>query len=395
MRRVAVIMVVALFLITSCGAVTAEAPPPVPPVVQVSPAFDLRRAPTDKGLLVRARGGILTRVVAHAGGRAVPGRLNATHTTWRSDWTLKPGAEYTVTVTAAPPGGPPTVTMGRFRTRPAEHTFGLASAVPLPGETVGVGMPIILDFDTPVRDKAAVERALEVGTATPVEGAWHWTSDTQIVYRPRVYWTPRQQVTVTAHLAGVRSAPGVTGTADRTFAFTVGREQTSTIDTRTHQMEVRRDDRIVQRMAISAGMATTREYTTTSGVHLTMDKGNPVRMISPGRVKGEPGYYDVLIDHAVRISDSGEYVHAKDNLWAQGTSNVSHGCINARPDQAAWFYAGTLRGDPVTINGTDRELAWDNGWGYWQLPWDRWLVGSALADPREKLSTPTSPLPQQ
>jgi len=206
-------------------------------------------------------------------------------------------------------------------------------------------------------------------------------SDTRAIYRTRAFWEPEQQVTVTAHLTGVRMAPGVYGLTDRTFAFKVGREQTTSIDTRTHQMVVRRGGRVAQRMAISAGMATTREYTTTSGVHLTMDKGDPVRMISPGRKKGEPGFYDVMIDHAVRISNSGEYVHAKNNLWAQGYANVSHGCVNARPDQAAWFFAHSLRGDPVTITGTSRELAWDNGWGFWQLPWDKWRQGSALYDP--------------
>ncbi|MFC7592383.1 L,D-transpeptidase [Nonomuraea antimicrobica] len=98
----------------------------------------------------------------------------------------------------------------------------------------------------------------------------------------------------------------------------------------------------------------------------------------PGREKGEPGYYDMMIDHAVRISNSGEYVHAKDNVWAQGRANVSHGCINARPDQAAWFYESSLRGDPIAIVGTDRRLEWDNGWGFWQLPWEKWRQGSAL-----------------
>lgn len=88
----------------------------------------------------------------------------------------------------------------------------------------------------------------------------------------------------------------------------------------------------------------------------------------------------MMIDHAVRISNSGEYVHAKDNVWAQGRANVSHGCINSRPDQAAWFYATSLRGDPVTITGTDRPLEWNNGWGFWQLPWEKWRLGSALAE---------------
>jgi len=373
LRRAATIRLAALLALAG-GCSTPPAPPPPPPAVRVFPPLGAERARPDLGLVVRARGGPLERVDARTGGVPVRGSLDTAGTTWRSHWALKPGADYTVTVTAAGR----TVTQGRFRTRPARRTLQVAATAPLPGETVGVGMPVILDFDTPVRDKAAVERALEVRAGRPVEGAWRWIGDTRVVYRTRRFWPARQQVTVTAHLAGVRAAPGLHGTTDRTFAFTVGRDQTSEIDTRTHRMTVRRDGRAVQHMAISAGMATTREYTTTSGVHLTMDKGHPVRMISPGRAEGDPGYYDVMIDHAVRISDSGEYVHAKDNVWVQGRRNVSHGCVNARPDQAAWFYRHSLRGDPVVITGTDRPLEWDNGWGFWQLPWEKWRAGSAL-----------------
>ncbi|MFI7232423.1 Ig-like domain-containing protein [Nonomuraea angiospora] len=379
MRRAVLTCVAFLLLVCGCSSAPARAPS-APPVVRVWPAFDTKRARTDRGLVVRARGGTLSQVLVSEGGEQVPGRLDGSHTTWRSAWTLKPAAEYSVAVTATGALGPATVAVGRFHTRPAVRTFQVAATAPLPGETVGAGMPVIIDFDAPVEDKAAVERALEVQAETPVEGAWRWTSDTQVIYRTRRFWPPHQQVTVTAHLAGVRAGGGVYGATDSTFAFTVGRRQTSTIDTRTHQMVVRRDGEIAQRMAISAGMATTPEYTTTSGIHLTMDKGNPVRMISPGRVKGDPGYYDMLIDHAVRISNSGEYVHAKDNVWAQGRANVSHGCINARPDQAAWFYDTSLRGDPVTIVGTDRELGWDNGWGFWQLSWEKWRQGSALVE---------------
>ncbi|MFG1948864.1 Ig-like domain-containing protein [Nonomuraea sp. NPDC048826] len=375
LRRAATISLAACLVAAGgCGAVTPQAPPPRPPAVTVSPPLGADRARPDLGLVVRAQGGPLHRVVVHADGVPVRGGLDAARTTWRSQWALRPGAEYTVAVTAAGR----TVAAGRFRTRAAERTFQLAATAPLPGETVGVGMPVVLDFDAPVRDRAAVERALEVRAEKPVEGAWRWIGDTRVVYRTRRFWPARQQVTVTAHLAGTRSAPGVYGTTDRTFAFTVGRHQASRIDTRAHRMTVHRDGRPAQDMAISAGMATTREYTTTSGVHLTMEKGHPVRMVSPGRAEGDPGYYDVMIDHAVRISDSGEYVHAKDNVWAQGRRNVSHGCVNARPDQAAWFYTHSLRGDPVVITGTDRALEWDNGWGFWQLSWEKWREGSAL-----------------
>ncbi|TDD42226.1 hypothetical protein E1286_31200 [Nonomuraea terrae] len=378
MRR-AVLFCVALaafVLACGCGSVTAETPA-TPPVVRVWPPFDSVQARTDRGLVVTAQGGTLSQVLVTQGGEPVPGRLDPSRTTWRTDWTLKPASEYTVTATAVREGVPAAVTMGRVRTRPLPRTFRVAATTPLPGETVGIGMPIILDFDRAVPDRAAVERALEVTAARPVEGAWRWVGDTRVVYRPRAYWAPRQTVTVTAHLAGLR-AGGLYGGADTTFSFTVGRHQISTVDTKTHQMVVTRDGEPVQRMPISAGMATTREYTTTSGVHLTMEKGNPVRMISPGREEGEPGYYDLMIDHAVRISDSGEYVHAKDNVWAQGRENVSHGCVNAGPGRAAWFYENSLRGDPVVITGTDRPLAWDNGWGFWQLSWEKWRQGSAL-----------------
>ncbi|MEU7001002.1 Ig-like domain-containing protein [Nonomuraea sp. NPDC046570] len=385
MRRVAAGPLVALLLVPGCSSVKATAPVAPPPVITVSPAFDSVRARTEDGLVVKAGGGTLTRVVATGRGTTVEGRLDPTGTTWRSTWTLVPGTEYTVTATARRPGAPEAMAVGRFRTRAATQTVGIASISPLPGEVVGVGAPIIVTFDGAVSDKAAVERTLEVRAAKPVEGAWRWMSDSQVVYRTRRYWPSRQTVTLTAHLAGVRAATGVYGAADHRLTFAIGRRQTSTIDTATKQMLVRRDGRVVQRMAISAGMATTREYTTTSGVHLTMEKGNPVRMVSPGRRKGEPGFYDLLIDHAVRISNSGEYVHAKDNLWAQGRANVSHGCVNARPDQAAWFYASSLRGDPVTITGTARTLAWDNGWGFWQLPWAKWVTGSALRSGEQTL----------
>ncbi|MFC4060828.1 Ig-like domain-containing protein [Planomonospora corallina] len=348
------------------------------PVITIDPQPGSRQAPTGRGLVVRTAGGALTGVAAYADGDPVPGRFEAGRTVWRSDHALVPGRDYAVSVTATGPGGARTSTTGVFRTFTPEKTFKITSVTPSPGETVGVGMPIIVDFDTPVRDKASVERALAVRTDVPVEGAWHWAGDTRVIYRPRHYWPSGLKVDFAAHLAGVRAAKDVYGTAGHGVRFTVGRSQTSVINTRTHKMVVERDGKVVQRMAISAGMATTREYTTTSGVHLTMDKANPVRMISPNRRKGDPGYYDVMIDHAVRISNSGEYVHAKDNVWAQGRVNVSHGCVNARPDQAKWFYDTSLRGDPVLIRGTDRELEWDNGWGYWQLSWPEWLAGSAL-----------------
>jgi hypothetical protein len=96
----------------------------------------------------------------------------------------------------------------------------------------------------------------------------------------------------------------------------------------------------------------------------------------------DPRYYKLTVFDAVQISSSGEYVHSAPwSLWAQGNLNVSHGCVNVSPAFAEWFYDLSQRGDIVTVTGTDRELEWNNGYGYWQMPWRQWLEGSALKNP--------------
>jgi lipoprotein-anchoring transpeptidase ErfK/SrfK len=34
---------------------------------------------------------------------------------------------------------------------------------------------------------------------------------------------------------------------------------------------------------------------------------------------------------------------------SQGNSNVSHGCINLSPDNAAWYYDNVSIGDPIIV----------------------------------------------
>src|SRR5262249_24475196 len=69
------------------------------------------------------------------------------------------------------------------------------------------------------------------------------------------------------------------------------------------------------------------------------------------------------------ISGSGEYMHqSPGGLWCLGHQNCSHGCVRMTADGAAWWPRTAYRGDPVTITGTPRVLAWDNGWGYSQPP---------------------------
>ncbi|MFI6742539.1 Ig-like domain-containing protein [Nonomuraea sp. NPDC050451] len=347
---------------------------PQAPTVKISPAEGSGKVNPEKKIVVTADGGALDNVTVEASGEQIEGKYNTDKTKWVSKTALKPSTDYTVNATAGA-----TTATSTFTTAKPERALQIADVTPhAKGETIGVGAPIIVTFNQPVTSKAAIERALEVEAEKPVTGAWRWINDTVAIYRTAKYWPAHQKVTLNARITGIKGGDGLYGVKDYTATLKIGAKQISKVDTKKHMMYVYKDGKRVQTMRISAGMATTREYTTTSGIHLTMERGNPVRMISPGRKKGDPGYYDVMIDHAVRISNSGEYVHAKDNVWAQGVRNVSHGCLNARPDQAKWFYDNFQRGDVVDITGTTRELEWNNGWGFWQLPFKEWKKGSAL-----------------
>ncbi|MFI6793209.1 Ig-like domain-containing protein [Nonomuraea sp. NPDC050383] len=349
---------------------------PQAPTITISPAEGSAKVSPDKKIVITASGGTLDEITVQAGKSddEITGTYNADKTRWVSKGTLKPSTGYTVSAKSGV-----TTATSAFTTIKPERELQVADVTPnAKGETLGVGAPIIVTFNQPVTQKAAIERALTVKAEKPVKGAWRWINDTVVIYRTATYWPAHQKVTFTADIEGVKAGKGTYGVKDYTANLKIGAKVISKVDTKKHMMYVYKDGKRVQTMRISAGMATTREYTTTSGVHLTMERGNPVRMISPGRKKGDPGYYDVMINHAVRISNSGEYVHAKDNVWAQGVRNVSHGCVNARPDQARWFYSTMQRGDVVDITGTNRELEWNNGWGFWQMPFSQWKKGSAL-----------------
>ncbi|MEZ0070938.1 Ig-like domain-containing protein [Planotetraspora sp. GP83] len=361
------------------GSGDTAAPTPAGPSIKISPVKGSAKVRPDKSVVVTAANGSLEEVTVQAGGEPVEGEFDSAHSKWTSKQPLKPSTTYTVSAKASGAGGPTTAT-SQFSTLKPKYELAVADVTPgVKGETVGVGMPIMVTFNQAVTDKAAVEQALEIEAEKPVTGAWRWINDRLVMYRTAKYWPAHQKVTFTAHLAGVHGGKDMYGTEDHTTTMKIGAAWISTVNTKTHMMVVKRDGKTVRTMKISAGKATTREYTTTSGVHLTMERGNPVTMISPGKKEGDPGYYKEIVNYAVRISNSGEYVHSAPwSVGSQGRANVSHGCVNARPDQAKWFYDNFHRGDVVKIVGTTRILEWNNGWGFWQMPFKQWKKGSAL-----------------
>ena len=105
-----------------------------------------------------------------------------------------------------------------------------------------------------------------------------------------------------------------------------------------------------------------------------MGSDDSVWMTSPNIKPGQPGYYHELVYDDVQMSDSGEYMHqSPGGLWCLGHENCSHACVRMTAAGAFWWRHTAYRGDPVTITGTPRVLAWDNGWSYWQKSWSAWL----------------------
>ena len=358
----------------------------------IAPANGAKKVRPDKGVQVTAAGGVLDQVSVQSGGRAVEGVLAPDKKSWRTKWTLKPGTTYTVTATAKNAGGKVTTQTSKFTTMKASSSVQVSDVTPSARETTGVGMPIMVNFDSPITNKAAVERALEVRSTRPVEGAWNWMTSQQVVFRTRTYWPAHTSVTLVAHMAGVRVSSKVYGTKDFTRTFKIGASHITKVNLKTDKSKVYVEGKLAKTIPVSGGMgggdSHGNDFRTTSGVHLAMGKMPQVWMTSPNIKKGEPGYYHELVLNDVQISNSGEYLHrSPGEFGCLGHSNCSHGCVRQTVAGARWFYNLSMRGDVISISGTSRKLEWNNGWGYYQMPWKTWIKGSAFKKPVMTVAT--------
>ena len=214
-------------------------------------------------------------------------------------------------------------------------------------QTFGVGMPVILTFSHPIKNRAVVERSLQLRTSRPVIGAWYWDGNETLYFRPQNYWPAHTTVTLDAHLNGVEGAPGVYDRRDLTQTFRIGRSLIVTASTITHRMHVYRNGHLRYTWPISTGRP---GDDTPDGTYLTIDKGNPVLMTGPG--------YSLEVPWAVRFTWTGDFLH--DAYWSvgeQGLVNVSHGCVNMAPANAETYYQIENPGDPVTITGSPRPAS--------------------------------------
>jgi lipoprotein-anchoring transpeptidase ErfK/SrfK len=233
----------------------------------------------------------------------------------------------------------------------------------------------MLIFSQPITNKAAVERSLELTTSKPVIGAWYWDGDEHLDFRPRDYWPAYTTVSFDGHLNGVEGAKGVYGNADLTQTFEIGRSLVAVASTTTHFTQIYLNGERIYQWPVSTGRSS---LPTPDGTYVSVQKNNPVRMIGGG-APGSAGYYNELVYYAVRFTFSGDYYHSAPwSVVDQGTTNVSHGCVNLPPADAETYYNMSIPGDPITVTNSTAAGKWDDGWTEWFLPWSQYLQGSAL-----------------
>jgi lipoprotein-anchoring transpeptidase ErfK/SrfK len=351
---------------------TSTTPPPPPAKVAIAPGGGQNIDPGTP-ITVTASGGKVTDVEI-SGGDHVTGRLSADNKTWTSEGTLNVSQTYTVTATATNAAGKTTSSSSTFTTltpTSVEHTHIFEGE----NDTYGVGMPIMLTFDKPVVNKAAVEQALQLTTSQPVVGAWAWADDKHVDFRPREYWPANTKVSFAGHLNGVQVSPGVYGAAELTQTFTIGDALVVVAGAANHRMQVYRNGALQYDWPISTGKP---GHDTPNGTYLTIEKGNPVEMKPSDIAPGAPGYYDLKVPWSVRFTWSGDYLH--DAYWSvgqQGSQDVSHGCVNMSPEAAQAYYQEELPGDPVTITGSPLAGTPGDGWTDWFDNWGTLLGKSA------------------
>lgn len=339
--------------------------------------------PVDTAVSVTASNGTLTSVSFQAAdGTTLEGAMNAARTSWTAGEFLDPGVRYTVHSQAVNTDGKRTTSTTAFTTADLtldQQTY--PSVSPVAGETMGIGMPVIVTFDVPVTDHEAFEKRMSVTSAPAQNGSWHWISDQEVHWRPQTYWQSGTEVSVDLALNGVDAGEGIYGQLDRHIDFSIGEAVLIKANVSTDQMQVLVDGKVARTIPITGGKP--GGFQTRSGIKVISEKYLVKRMnsatvgIDPN---GPEGYNIPDVRFAMRVTNSGEFLHAAPwSVYAQGHYNVSHGCVGMSLKNAAWLYDLAEIGTPVEVVGSTRPIEPQNGWTDWDVSWASYQAGSALS----------------
>jgi len=352
-----------------------------PAVLAVSPVDLAIGVPPNAAVTVKASSGTLRAVtLADAKRHKVLGQMGSDGA-WKAIELLRPSTTYTFTLAATGPDGTATTTRSTFTTlRPRiQASYGLIPD----GGTVGVGMPVIVQFGSAVTTKAwraEVEKRVKVTTVPVQLGAWGWLDNRQLMWRPKSYWIPGTRVTVSTPLHGLQTGEGKWISSDDGASFAVGSSMVSTVDMKAHTLTARRDGKVIRTIKVSTGKPGPLTETR-FGTKVIIERNSEITMDSAtvGIPKGDPSYYKIKTKWNLRLTWTGEFIHSAPwSVSAQGFQNVSHGCTNMAPADAEWMFNNSRPGDLVTFTGSSRAFQPTEGIGVWVYDYAGWKAQSAL-----------------
>jgi len=358
--------------------------------IKITPKSGATNAGINRDTKVNVSGGKLTSVTmtSKADGSAVEGSISSDGTSWKPNGQLERSTQYKISASAKDSDGRKATEHSSFTTVSPSNSF-IGNFTPEDGSTVGVGMPVSVNFDKAVTNKKDVQSGIKVTSSSGQEVVGHWFSGQRLDLRPKDYWKANSTVTLKLDLDGVEASPGVKGVQEKTVTFKVGQSQVSTVDAKSKTMKVVRDGKLIKTIPISAGSP---DNTTYNGQMVISEKFKETRMngatvgFTDDDGKGE---YDIKdVPHAMRLSTSGTFIHG--NYWGAksifGSQNTSHGCVGLSDTkgagdpntQGAWFYDNSQIGDVVVVkNSNDKTVSPDNGLNGWNMDWNQWVAGSA------------------
>lgn len=228
--------------------------------------------------------------------------------------------------------------------------------------------------------RAVVERGLKVRSSPAVQGTWYWVDDKTLHFRPKEYWPVNATVDVSSTLDGIKVGDKLYGGPAKPLRITTGDRLEAIADAGSHHMTVLRNGEVINTIPVTTGKP---GFSTRNGIKVVLEKQQFVRMrgTSVGIAAGSSESYDLPVYWATRVTWSGEYVHAAPwSVGSQGAANVSHGCVGMSTGNAEWFFDTVRQGDIVKVvnSGGEDMDPFGNGFGDWNLDWEKWRQGSAL-----------------
>lgn len=316
--------------------------------------------------------------LTNADGEEVDGDMHPDGETWVPASPLEYETTYTATVSADDADGLRAIEEAEFTTMASpSNRVEVVSYLPGDGAVVGQAGVIAFEFsgfDVPEDRRRDVERRLFVRTEPEQEGAWHWYNGHKLEYRPQEYWEPNTEISVRLALGGMPLSEDQYGEFDINGSWSTSSElRLIEVDNDTKEMQIYRDDASVNTFDTSLGEEGQDPDQRSYSGHMTIMSREEEAVFGSEQF----GYEDLDVEWAMRLTWSGQYIHAAP--WASsdlGSTNVSHGCVNLDDDDAEWLFDFVTWGDPIIVSNTGRSLPAGDGFTTWDMDWDTLVAGS-------------------